>query len=155
MAALRRGRDKGKQGRHRVASIAFDSSGSRDASKPPISLHPAFPAVVALWFAALLGLGSMVLPVVLIERIVDLTGVSTLVPAASPPLGFMARGLIALASALAGAAVGVAIARRVASAHDADRPSRVAKFAKGARRPIDVNAELGGERVVNGFGLPV
>ena len=38
-----------------MASIAFDSSGSRDGSRSPISLHPAFPAVVALWFAALLG----------------------------------------------------------------------------------------------------
>src|SRR6186997_504803 len=107
MAALRRGRNKGKQGRHRVASIAFDSSGSRDASRPPISLHPAFPAVVALWFAALLGLGSMVLPVVLVERVVEITGLAALVPAASPPLGFMARGLIALVSAVAGATLGV------------------------------------------------
>src|SRR5687768_10726637 len=97
----------------------------------PISLHPAFPAIVAPWFAALLGLGSMVLPVVLIERTVEITGISALVPAAGPPLGFMARGLIALASALAGAAIGVAIARRVARAHDAGRPSRAAKFAKG------------------------
>lgn len=121
----------------------------------PISLHPAFPAVVALWFAALLGLGSMVLPVVLIERAVDITGIATLVPAAAPPLGLMARSLIALGSAVAGAAIGVAIARRVARGHDAGRPSRVAKLAKGARRPIDVNEELGGEGLVNGFGLPV
>ena len=34
-----------------MASIAFDSSEARDGAKPPISLHPAFPAVVALWFA--------------------------------------------------------------------------------------------------------
>ena len=138
-----------------MASFAFDSSGSRDASRLPISLHPAFPAVVALWFAALLGLGSMVLPVVLIERVVEMTGLAALVPAATPPLGFMARGLIALASAATGAAIGVAIARRVARAHDAGRPSRGRTFAKGARRPIDVNAELGGEGLVNGFGLPV
>jgi hypothetical protein len=138
-----------------VASLAFDSSGSRDASRPPISLHPAFPAVVALWFAALLGLGSMVLPVVLIERVVEITGFSALVPAAGPPLGMMARGLIALTAAVAGAAIGVIIARRVARGHDAGRPSRVAKLAKGARRPIDVNEELGGEGLVNGFGLPV
>ena len=138
-----------------MASIVFDSSGSRDASKPPISLHPAFPAVVALWFAALLGLGSMVLPAVLLDRVVEITGLAALVPAASPPLGFMARGLIALASAVGGAAIGVAIARRVARSHDAGRPSRVGKFAKGARRPIDVNEEIGGEGLVNGFGLPV
>jgi hypothetical protein len=138
-----------------VATTAFDSSGSHEAPKVPISLHPAFPAIVALWFAALLGLGSMVLPVVLIERAVEVSGIAALVPAASPPLGLMARSLIALASALAGAAIGVVIARRVARAHDAGRPSRVAKLAKGARRPIDVHEELGGEGLVNGFGLPV
>ncbi len=151
MAARGRGPNESKQGRH-VASIAFDSSDAQDVSRPPISLHPAFPAVVALWFAALLGVGSMVLPVVLLERAVTITGLASLVPAASPPLGFTARGLIALAATLVGAVIGIVIARRVARAHDAARPSRAAKF---ARRPISVNEELGGERLVNGFGLPV
>lgn len=136
-----------------MASIAYDSTGTADTAKPPISAHPAFPAVVALWFAALLGIGSMVLPVVLIERVVELTGISALVPAAAPPLGLVARSLIALASALAGAAIGLAIARRIGRAHHAERPSRAAKLAKGTRRPIDVNEELGGEGLVNGFGL--
>ena len=49
-----RGRDMGNRDDH-VATIAFDSSDAQDAAKPPISLHPAFPAIVALWFAALLG----------------------------------------------------------------------------------------------------
>lgn len=136
-----------------MASIAFDITGSRDASKPPISQHPAFPAVVALWFAALLGLGSMVLPVALIERIVEITGASALVPAASSPLGFTARLLIALASAIAGAAIGIAIARHLAISHDSEHPSRTA--AKGARRPIDVTEDLGDDSLVNGFGLPI
>ena len=48
-----------------MATIAQSSSASRPA-KAPISTHPAFPAIVALWFAALLGLGSLVLPVALI-----------------------------------------------------------------------------------------
>lgn len=135
-----------------MASIAFDSSGSRDEARPSISLHPAFPAIVALWFAALLGVGSMVLPAVLIERLIESTGISALVPAASPPLGVTARSLIALASAVAGAGIGIAVARRVARSHDAERPLRLFK---GARRPIDVNEELGGEALVNGFGLPV
>ena len=37
--------------------------------KAPISAHPLFPAIVALWFAALLGVGSLVLPVVLFEKL--------------------------------------------------------------------------------------
>ena len=54
-----------------MASIAYDDYDDRPA-KPPISLHPAFPGIVALWFSALLGLGSLVLPPVLLEKI--LTG---------------------------------------------------------------------------------
>ena len=138
-----------------MATFAFDSSDARDASRPPISLHPAFPGIVALWFAALLGVGSMVLPVVLLERGVEASGLAAWVPAAAPPLGFTARGIIALAAAIAGAAVGVVIARRVARAHDGDRPARFGKFASGARRPISVNEELGGEGLINGHGLPV
>jgi hypothetical protein len=138
-----------------VATMAFDSSDAPDASRPPISLHPAFPAVVALWFAALLGIGSMVLPVVLLERVVGISGLAALVPGAAPPLGSTARILIALAAATVGALGGLAIARRVAGAHGGERASFASRFASGARRPIDVNEEIGGEALVNGRGLPV
>ena len=33
----------------------------RGRGKPPVNAHPAFPAVVALWFAALLGTGSLIM----------------------------------------------------------------------------------------------
>ena len=113
-----------------MRTIAFDSSGAHGA-RPPISLHPAFPAVVALWFACLLGLGSMVLPVALFERIAAASGIVALIPAAASPFGFAARGLIAVAMAIAGALLGRAIARRVAHAHDGRDDSQ----ARGARRP--------------------
>ena len=138
-----------------MATIAFDSSDEGGAPRPPISLHPAFPAIVALWFAALLGIGSMVLPVVLLERMVDVSGLAALVPAAGPPLGSTARILIALGAAIVGALGGLAIARRVAGAHGGERVSVAGRFASGARRPIDINAEIGGEALVNGRGLPV
>ena len=138
-----------------MATLAFDSPYQDEAAKPPISLHPAFPAIVALWFAALLGIGSLVLPAALLDRMVELTGVSSLIPAASPPLGLTARSLIAIAGALAGAALGVTIARRVAQSHSPRPVSRVAKLAGGLRRPISVKDELGGEGVVNGVGLPL
>ena len=105
-----------------TVKTAFDSSDAQDASRPPISLHPAFPAIVALWFAALLGVGSLMLPAVLLERLATMTGL------ADAPLGFLERAVIALGAALAGAIAGVAIARRVGSAHG-ERPTRVAKFA--------------------------
>ena len=146
-----------------MATMAFDSPYEEPAAQkrvgPPISLHPAFPAIVALWFAALLGLGSLVLPAVLLEKAVSASGLASLVPAAAPPLGITARGLIALVAALVGAGLGVAIARRVASAHRPEPVSRVAKLAAGARRPISIHEELGGADglpgVVNGESLPI
>jgi hypothetical protein len=135
--------------------MAFDSQFESEAAKPPLSVHPAFPAIVALWFAALLGIGSLVLPAVLLDRLVSATGLASLIPAASPPLGMTARALIALAGALGGAALGVAIARRVAQGHRPQEESRAAKLAAGSRRPISVHDELGGEGVVNGEGLPI
>ena len=59
--------------------------------KAPISRHPLFPAVVALWFGALFGLGSMAIRPGLIEDMVLAAGIDTLVPAAAPPLGMTAR----------------------------------------------------------------
>ena len=82
--------------------------------KAPITAHPAFPGIVALWFAVLLGAGSLVVPVALWERIVTMLGVDGLVAAAAPPLGIMARAIIALALAVLGALAGLAIARRMA-----------------------------------------
>ena len=58
-----------------------------EAARLPVSLHPAFPAIVALWFAALLGIGSLVLPAALLDRVVSATSLASLLPAASPPLG--------------------------------------------------------------------
>ena len=38
-----------------MTTIDSDSADKRPA-RPPISVHPAFPGIVALWFAALLGM---------------------------------------------------------------------------------------------------
>ena len=62
----------------------------------PISSHPLFPAVVALWFGALLGLGSLAIRPTLLEAVVLKTGLDLIIPAAAPPLGITARILIAL-----------------------------------------------------------
>ena len=138
-----------------MATIAFDSDYEGAAARPPISLHPAFPAIVALWFAALLGVGSLVLPAVLLDRVVAATGIASFLPSAAPPLGMTARSIIALVGALVGAGLGVSIARRVARSHQPDTPSRVAKLAGGSRRPLSVKDELGGEGVINGHGQPL
>jgi hypothetical protein len=119
-----------------------------------ITGHQAFPAVVALWFAVLLGLGSLVLPAVLLERLVEISGLAALVPAAAPPLGFTARVLVALVAGLGGAALGLMLARRVAEASDAHRPRRRARGAE-TRSPLNVLDELDGEGVTNGHAPPL
>ena len=127
-----------------MATKALDSEVGKAGARPPISLHPAFPAVVALWFAALLGFGTLLMPPILLDRAVELSGIARFVPAASPPLGFTARGLAAGAAALLGAIVGLVVARQVSRAHT----QRVApRFAPAARRPFSALDELGGEGI--------
>jgi len=128
------------------ASVAIFAQTLDDdgVEKAPLSAHPAFPAIVSLWFAALLGIGSLVLPVVLIERLAGVTGLALVVPAAKPPLGITARALIALAGSVAGAAIGLFIARKVANASDAvqHRP-RIPAGMERECRPIFAHDELG------------
>ncbi len=102
-----------------MASMPMDQErhARRGGGKPPISAHPAFPAIVALWFAALLGLGSLILPVQLIEGLIRATGITSFIPAAAPPLGFTARAAIAFSATAFGALLGVVLARRLARAN--------------------------------------
>jgi hypothetical protein len=82
----------------------------------PISRHPLFPAIVALWFAALLGLGSFALRPAALEAMVLAGHLDALVPAAAPPLGMTARMLLALVLGVAGGAIGWMLAKRAAAA---------------------------------------
>ena len=117
----------------------------------PVSAHRLFPAIVAAWFALLLGAGFMVLPGLMIERLVGASGISSLIPAAAPPLGNTARILISLAAAVAGAALGFAIARKVAASQNAEHAAladmrrSVRKKEEQACRPISAKEELGSE----------
>ena len=132
---------------------------AKNHAKPPISSHGLFPVVVAVWFAALFGLGSLVLPNVLLERLATGSGIAALVPAASPPLGVTARIAISSGAGVFGALLGFMIARRVAEAQAYARPAnlyRQLRFAEdntrnrtqnGARRPISASEELGNARV--------
>ena len=111
-------------------------------TRAPISSHPAFPAIVALWFAALLGLGCLILPSVLFERLVAITGLASIVPAAAPPLGFTARAMLALAAAIAGAAIGLILARKIAGVQTAQPNGRLLD-GEPKCRPISAHDELG------------
>jgi hypothetical protein len=139
-----------------VATTAESYSLKRGPAKPPISTHPAFPAITALWFAALLGFGSLVLPIALLERLVAMTGIAALVPSAAPPLGFTAHAAIALVGGIAGAALGLLLARRIALAHAADAPPRSFADEDEAQplRPFFASEELGEEGLAEPSPLP-
>jgi len=93
-----------------------EQRGVKAAAKAPISTHPAFPALVGLWFAALFGIGSVVVPAVLLERLVAITGIAHIISAAQPPLGVTARIIIALLASGGGALLGLTLARHIARA---------------------------------------
>lgn len=137
----------------------FGKTTSAPAHKAPISSHPIFPVVVAIWFAALLGIGSLILPVILFEKIFAVTGVSSLVPAAQAPLGFTARMLIAIAAATGGAIAGVFVARKVAASQTQGK-SKILRNDDGAfaddysdsKRPISALEELGSDSLDEPIG---
>ena len=99
------------------------------SSSRPLSSHPAFPVVVALWFAALLGGGTFVLPASVFESVAGATGLAEIVPAAQPPLGDTARLAISIAAAILGALIGLFIAWQV---RRASRQGQEAASSEGA-----------------------
>ncbi len=120
----------------------------------PISSHRFFPAIVALWFAALFGLGSLVLPAALFDEIASASHIGALIPAMAPPLGLTARMLIALAAAVGGTMAGLWLARKVVAAQavapirrrdpaGSSRQPRNDYFADpGTRRPLSASEDL-------------
>ncbi|WP_225207512.1 hypothetical protein [Novosphingobium huizhouense] len=109
------------------------------ATRAPLTAHPLFPVLVALWLAALLGLGSFAVPSALIERVLAAAHVPSLLPAAAPPLGLTARLLIAVGMAGLGVLAGVAIALRLRPRDVAPAPRR--RTAAAARRAFEDEAE--------------
>ena len=93
------------------------------SSSRPLSSLPAFPVLVALWFAALLGAGTFVLPAAIFESAASATGLADIIPAAQPPLGTTARLAITIAAAVLGALIGLFVAWQV---RRASRPAHAA-----------------------------
>ncbi|MED5544278.1 MAG: hypothetical protein VYD90_03410 [Pseudomonadota bacterium] len=89
--------------------------------KPPISQHPIFPAIIALWCGALAGLCSIALRPAVVEQAILATGLDTLVPMAAPPLGATFRIALALAMTGIGALLGGFLALRIVRPHPSAR----------------------------------
>ncbi len=134
------------------------------AKAQPISAHPLFPAVVALWFGALFGLGSLAVRPSLLENLVLQSHIDLILPAAAPPLGITARILLALVMAALGALLGIWLSRRLIqpSIEIPERKRGAKELAAQrlrvrardahpdapARRPISAHEELGSESAV-------
>ena len=139
----------------------MSSQKRKPANAKPITSNPLFPAVVALWFGAAFGLGSLAVRPSLLEELVLKSHIDLIIPAAAPPLGVTARILLALIMAALGATLGIMLSRRLTrpkpevyerkrGARDlaATMPnvrSRDAHPDAPARRPISAHEELGGE----------
>lgn len=117
------------------------------AQRRPITSHPAFAPLIALWFAALLGLGIAVLPTPLLERLLGALGLEALVP-----LTAAGRAIASAAAALLGAMLGLALAWPLARRGRRDPrpvyaepepPADYPHAEEPVRRPLRVREELG------------
>jgi len=108
--------------------------------KQPISSHPLFPIIVALWSGALLGLISVAIRPSVIEHIVLALGIDRVVPMTAPPLGTTMRVVMTLSATLFGAALGGLLARRLAGPRPAPYRSRM-------------RAESDEQSPITGFGV--
>ncbi len=120
------------------------------AGKPPITADPAFPWIVALWFAALLGIGSLIVPLALLERMVLAIGLASVLPMAAPPLGFTAQALVALVATAFGALLGLILAKRLAK----PKQKQIGISADNHRKPLDPSQDIGEYDIDNHDAFP-
>lgn len=118
----------------------------------PLTAHRWFPAMVALWFAALFGLCALAVPTALLERLVDALGIDRVLPVAAPPLSDTARLLIAAGLSSIGEIVGLLLGRALGARHrpkpekpeDANEPCEERTFPGAPRKPLSAHEDLAG-----------
>ena len=119
-----------------------------------IAWHPLFPAMLALWFGALFGLGVLAVRVSLLENLALASGIDSILSSAAPPLGMKARILIALALALLGGAIGGTIGMLLARSKPSARARRSeARAAKAARAEAEAPLPAAGEDLPSYFDI--
>lgn len=130
-----------------------------------ISRHPLFPAVAGLWAAAILVIASAAFGVPLLERVIALTHVDSLIPAAAAPVGVTARLLLALALGAVGGVAGYVLAwkranpkqkavRKVFSVADAQLGAPPIWPSESAETEIEPEAAASPEPEAEGPALP-
>ncbi len=112
------------------------------ANRRPITSHPLFAPFLALWFAALLGLGVAVLPVPLLGRALDILGLE--VTGGGRLIASIGAGLL---GAILGRGLGRLLARRGRpdprpTYAEAEWPAEAPAVEEPARRPLRVREEL-------------
>lgn len=78
-------------------------------------VHPAFPAIVGTWFAALGGFGWMMLPAVIVDGVAGALQLGAISANFVPPVGFVGRASLAVVVAALAGGCGWVLAHRVAS----------------------------------------
>ncbi|WP_374411771.1 hypothetical protein [Novosphingobium colocasiae] len=122
---------------HKTQSQFTGGQTKAQSGSQPISQHPLFPAIVALWFGAAFGLASLAIRPSLIEHAVVAGGIDKIIPMAAPPLGTTTRILISLAMTALGGVIGSLAARRLARPAAAPQARRRGPAAE----PIEDRAE--------------
>jgi len=135
-----------------MSTPASPSPASTPRRKAPVTAHPWFAAIVALWFAALLGLSSLALAPAMLERIVAASRIDGFLAAAAPPLGQTARLLMALGLAGLGGVLGLILGRSLAAQAKFTRPVERAVIHAASEEPIGDEADTFGEDT-SGLGL--
>lgn len=86
---------------------------SKPRGSQPITRHPLFPAIVALWFGVLFGMGAIAIRPSTLESLASALHLDRLIPAAAPPLGSTAQLAFALSFTVTGVVTGFVLARRL------------------------------------------
>lgn len=100
----------------------------KQASQPSLAAHRLFPGLVALWFAALFGLGALVAGAGALASLVVSLHLPAILPAAAPPLGMTARLLVAIALAGGGGVFGLLLGQVLRRRVTGPRPVEVDAF---------------------------
>lgn len=107
----------------------------------PVTAHPLFPTIVTLWCGALLGLGSLAIHPATLQDLVQKSPAAHFFSANLPPVNWTGRTLLAIAFALIGCLIGLAVAA-IAIRLYAARRARATLAEEGLDQPESAGLDL-------------